>query len=40
MVAQFDTGDDRYSWLTRSLFIGEGRLAGDHLIEYTIYLLG
>jgi hypothetical protein len=36
MIANFDTGDERYSWLTRSLFIGEGRLAGDHRIEYTI----
>jgi hypothetical protein len=37
MVAQFDTGDSRYAWLTQSLFIGEGRLAGDHQIEYVIY---
>lgn len=39
MVAQFDTGDGRYSWLTRSLFIGEGRVAGDHRIEYRIHRL-
>jgi len=39
MVAQFDTGDLRYVWLTQSLFIGEGRVAGDHEIEYTIYRL-
>jgi hypothetical protein len=39
MVAQFDTGDERYSWLTRSLFIGEGRVAGDHRIEYVIHRL-
>jgi uncharacterized protein DUF3237 len=39
MVAQFDTGDERYSWLTRSLFIGEGRVAGDHRIEYAIHRL-
>ncbi len=37
MVAQFDTGEQRYSWLTSSLFIGEGRIAGDHQIEYSIH---
>ena len=37
MVAQFDTGDARYAWLTQSLFLGEGRLAGDHQIEYVVY---
>lgn len=39
MVAQFDTGDDRYAWLMSSLFIGQGRIAGDHSIEYEIYRL-
>lgn len=39
IVAQFDTGDDRYAWLTSSLFIGEGRIASDHQIEYVIYRL-
>ncbi len=39
MVAQFDTGDERYAWLTQSLFIGAGRVAGDHQIEYQIYRL-
>jgi hypothetical protein len=37
MVAQFDTGDERYPWLTSSLVLAEGRLAGDHQIEYEIY---
>jgi hypothetical protein len=37
MVAQFDTGDSRYSWLTSSLFLGEGRVAGDHQIEYRVH---
>jgi hypothetical protein len=37
MVPEFDVGDERYAWLTRSLFIGEGRLAGFHEIEYRIY---
>ena len=39
MVAQFDTGEPAYSWLTRSLFVGEGRLAGDRRIEYQIHRL-
>ena len=39
MVARFETGEERFSWLTRSLFIGEGRLAGDHRIEYVIHRL-
>ncbi len=37
MVAQFDTGAVRYAWLTQSLFIGEGRVAGDHEIEYAVH---
>ncbi|MEU0197135.1 MULTISPECIES: DUF3237 domain-containing protein [unclassified Streptomyces] len=39
MVAQFDTGAPRYRWLTQSLFVGEGRLAGPRTIEYQIYRL-
>src|ERR1039457_5948272 len=39
MVAQFDTVDNRYAWLTQSLFIGAGRVAGDHEIEYLVYRL-
>jgi hypothetical protein len=39
MVARFDTGTGRYAWLTRSLFIGAGRLAGPRTIEYAIHRL-
>lgn len=39
MAARFDTGAPRYRWLTRSLFVGEGRLAGPRAIEYRIYRL-
>jgi hypothetical protein len=39
MVARFDTGAERYAWLTDSLFIGEGRLAGPRTIEYAIHRL-
>jgi hypothetical protein len=37
MIARFDTGAARYAWLMESLYIGEGRVAGDHEIEYTIH---
>jgi hypothetical protein len=37
MSPQFETGDAELSWLTDTLWIGEGRLAGDHQIEYRIY---
>lgn len=37
MTPQFDVGHDSYGWLTQSLFIGRGRLAGPQWIEYEIY---
>lgn len=37
IVPQFDTGAAGYAWLTQSLFLGEGRLAGPGQIEYDIY---
>jgi hypothetical protein len=37
MSPQFEVGSDSYQWLTRSLFIGRGRLAGPKRIEYEIY---
>ena len=33
----FDTGAADYDWLTDSLFLGEGRVAGARQIEYSIY---
>ena len=33
----FNTGDARYSWLNRSLFVAAGRLLGTGRIEYAIY---
>jgi hypothetical protein len=36
MAPTFDTGAGRYSWLTSSVFVGEGRLAGPRTIEYRI----
>ena len=40
IVAEFDVGAGAYSWLTQSLFIGEGRVAGPREIEYAIYRVG
>jgi len=37
MAPQFEVGDDRYRWLTESLFIAHGRLAGPRRIEYRVY---
>lgn len=37
MAMRFDTGDPRYQWLNRSLFLAEGRLLGTGHIEYRIY---
>ena len=33
----FDTGDARYSWLNKSLFVAAGRLLGTGRIEYAVY---
>jgi hypothetical protein len=37
MAMRFETGDPRYQWLNRSLFLAEGRLLGTGRIEYRIY---
>jgi hypothetical protein len=33
----FDTGDARYDWLNKSLFVAAGRLLGTGRIEYAVY---
>jgi Protein of unknown function (DUF3237) len=37
MTPQFDVSHDTYDWLTHSLFIGRGRLAGPKRVEYELY---
>jgi hypothetical protein len=37
MVMTFECGDEKYRWLTQSLFIAEGRIHGKNKIEYRIY---
>lgn len=34
---RFDTGVEKYAWLTQNLYLAEGRLAGSAEIEYQIY---
>jgi hypothetical protein len=37
MVPQFEVASDRYDWLTQSLFLAQGRLAGPRQIEYAVH---
>ena len=37
MTPQFDVSSDTYAWLTQSLFIARGRLAGPKRIDYELY---
>jgi Protein of unknown function (DUF3237) len=37
MVPQFEVDSDHYRWLTESVFIAQGRLAGPKLVEYQLY---
>jgi hypothetical protein len=36
MAPQFDVSSDSHAWLTQSLFIARGRLAGPKRIEYQL----
>jgi hypothetical protein len=37
MVPQFEVASDRYDWLTRNMFLAQGRLVGLKQIEYAIH---
>jgi Protein of unknown function (DUF3237) len=37
MFMQFDTGAQRYRWLTQALYLARGRLKGTAHIEYEVY---
>jgi hypothetical protein len=37
MAPQFEVDRSDYDWLTQSLFIARGRLAGPKRVEYEIY---
>ncbi len=36
---RIESGDERYRWVNRTLFVGEGRLTTDG-VEYEVYRLG
>jgi hypothetical protein len=36
---RFETGDERYAWMTRSLFAAEGHLMAGGGVEYRVYRL-
>jgi hypothetical protein len=36
-VFTLETGDSRYAWLKRTLFVGEGRYRPQHTIEYKVF---
>jgi hypothetical protein len=40
MVPQFEVASDRYDWLTQSVFLAQGRLAGPKQIEYAVHRVG
>ena len=37
MAPQFEVAGEQYDWLTRSIFIAQGRLAGPKQIEYAVH---
>ena len=34
---RFETGDPKYAWLNQALFVAEGRMLPDLLVEYRVY---
>lgn len=34
---RMETGDERYAWMNRTMFIGEGRLVAGPKVEYRVY---
>lgn len=34
---RLETGDERYAWVNRTLFVAEGRLYPDPAVEYRVY---
>lgn len=37
ITPRFETGDERYAWLTQSVFLGEGRLLAGGAVEYQVF---
>ncbi len=36
---RLETGDERYAWVNRTLFVGEGRLHPGPVVEYRVFRL-
>ena len=34
---RFETGDERYTWLNQTFFVGQGRIAPDLGVEYRLF---
>ena len=34
---RIETGDERYAWLNRTFFVGEGRIRPDRAVEYRVW---
>jgi hypothetical protein len=34
---RLETGDERYSWVNRTMFVGEGRVLPGPRVEYRVY---
>ena len=34
---RFETGDERYTWLNQTFFVGQGRIAPDLSVEYRLF---
>ena len=37
--SRFETGDERYGWLTQSVFVGQGRVYPGFGVEYNVHRL-
>jgi hypothetical protein len=37
MAPRLEAGDERYGWVNRTLFVGEGRLHPGPIVEYRVY---
>jgi hypothetical protein len=37
---RIETGDQRYSWVNRTLFVAEGRIHPGPVVEYRVYRVG
>jgi hypothetical protein len=36
---RLETGDERYAWVNRTMFVGRGRVVGGPYVEYEVYRL-